>query len=137
MQMLVFELTRIESSHSYYTTGFFNGLLAKLMVACVTFVSVLDDCLSVGRGELLAARQILGISVSGRVRYISQFLHKGSHDCQLLRRLILAIVVCLLLAKLVVGRSCRFETDICLLPIFVCYLFEIPLIYEHLVIYEG
>jgi hypothetical protein len=74
--MLVFELTRIESSRSYYTTEFSNGLLAKLMVGCVACVSVLDDCLSVGRGGLLAARHIFGISVSGRVPYISQFCIK-------------------------------------------------------------
>jgi hypothetical protein len=71
MQMLVFELTRIESSCSYYTTEFFNGLLAKLMVTRVACVSVLGDCLSIGRGGLLAARNIFGISVSGRVHYIS------------------------------------------------------------------
>jgi hypothetical protein len=76
MQMLVLELTRIESSLSYYTTEFFNGLLAKLMVVRVACVSVLDDCLSVGRGGLLAAGNIFGISVSGRVRYISQFCIK-------------------------------------------------------------
>jgi hypothetical protein len=74
--MLVFELMRIESSHSYYTTEFFNGLLAKLMVARVACVSVVDDCLSVGRGGLLVARHIFGISVSGWVRYISQFCIK-------------------------------------------------------------
>jgi hypothetical protein len=76
MQMLVFELTRIELSRSYYTTEFSNGILAKLMGARVACVSVLDDCLSVGRGGLLAARQIFGISVSGWVRYISQFCIK-------------------------------------------------------------
>jgi hypothetical protein len=74
MQMLVFELTQIELS--YYTTEFFNGLLAKLMVARVACVTVVDDCLSVGRGGLLAARHIFGISVSGRVRYMSQFCIK-------------------------------------------------------------
>jgi hypothetical protein len=58
MQMLVFELTRIESSCSYYTTEFFNELLAKVKVVRVACVSVLDDCLSVGRGGLLAARNI-------------------------------------------------------------------------------
>jgi hypothetical protein len=46
------------------------------MGARVDCVSVLDDCLSVGRGGLLAARHIFGISVSGRVRYISQFCIK-------------------------------------------------------------
>jgi hypothetical protein len=74
--MLVFELTRIESSRSYYTTEFFNGLLAKLMVVRVACVSVLDDCLSDGRGGLLAARHIFEISASGRVLYISQFFIK-------------------------------------------------------------
>jgi hypothetical protein len=74
--MLVFELTRIELSCSYYTTEFSNGLLAKLIDARVACVSVLDDCLSVGRGGLLAARLNFGISVSGRVRYISQFCIK-------------------------------------------------------------
>jgi hypothetical protein len=74
--MLVFELKRIESSCSYYTTEFFNGLLVKLMAARVACVSVVDDRLSVGRGGLLAARFIFGISVSGRVRYISQFCIK-------------------------------------------------------------
>jgi hypothetical protein len=39
-------------------------------------VSVLDDCLTVGCGGLLAARHIYGISVSGRVRYKSQFCIK-------------------------------------------------------------
>jgi hypothetical protein len=48
--MLVFELTRIESSRSYYTTEFFNRLLTKLIDMCVSCVSVLDDCLSVGPG---------------------------------------------------------------------------------------
>jgi hypothetical protein len=76
MQMLVFQMTRIESSHSYYTAKFFNGLLAKWMVARVACVSVLDDCLSVGRGGLLAAGYIFGISLSVRVRYISQFCIK-------------------------------------------------------------
>jgi hypothetical protein len=38
-------------------------------VACV---SVEDDCLSVGCGGMLAARLIVGISVSERVRYTSQ-----------------------------------------------------------------
>jgi hypothetical protein len=74
--MLVFELTRIESSRSYYTTEFSNGLLAKLMGACVACVSVLDDCLSVSRGGLLAARLNFGISMGVRVRYISQFCIK-------------------------------------------------------------
>jgi hypothetical protein len=75
--MLVFELTRIESSLSYYdTTEFSNGLLAKLMVARVACVSVLGDCLSVGRGGLLAARHIFGISVSRWVPYMSQFCIK-------------------------------------------------------------
>jgi hypothetical protein len=73
MQMLVFELTRIEPSRSYYTTEFFNRLLAKLMGARLACVSVLDDCLSVGRGGRLAAGYIFGISVGVRVRYISQF----------------------------------------------------------------
>jgi hypothetical protein len=73
MQMLVFELMRIESSRSYYATEFFNGFLAQLMVALVACVSVVADCLSVGHGGLLAARHIFGIIVSGRVRYISQF----------------------------------------------------------------
>jgi hypothetical protein len=76
MQILVFELTQIESSCSYYTTEFFNGLLAKSIDARMACVSVLDDCLSVGRGGLLAARLNLGISVSGWVRYISQFCIK-------------------------------------------------------------
>jgi hypothetical protein len=40
--MLVFELTRIELSRSYYTTEFSNGLLAKLMDGRVACVSVLD-----------------------------------------------------------------------------------------------
>jgi hypothetical protein len=62
MQMLDFELTRIELSRSYYTTEFFNGLLAKWMVACVTCVSVLDDCPSVGRGGLLPAGYISGLA---------------------------------------------------------------------------
>jgi hypothetical protein len=74
--MLVFELTRIELSCFYYTTEYFNGLLAKLMVGRVACVSVLDDCLKVGRGGLLAARHIFGISISGQVRYISQFCIK-------------------------------------------------------------
>jgi hypothetical protein len=76
MQMLVFDLTRIESSRYYYTTEFFNGLLAKLMDERVACVSVLDDCLSVGRSGLLATRYIFRISMSGRVRYISQFCIK-------------------------------------------------------------
>jgi hypothetical protein len=42
------------------------------MGARVACVSVEDDWLSVGRGGLLAARLIFGISVSGQVRYISQ-----------------------------------------------------------------
>jgi hypothetical protein len=54
----------------------FNGLLAKLMGTRVDCVSVLDDCLSVGRGGLLAARFNFEIHVSGRVRYISQFCIK-------------------------------------------------------------
>jgi hypothetical protein len=74
--MLGFELTRIEMSCSYYTTEFSNRLLAKLMVAHVACVSVLDEYLSVGRGGLLATRHIFGISLSGRVRYISQFCIK-------------------------------------------------------------
>jgi hypothetical protein len=74
--MLVFELTRIESSRSYYATELFNGFLAQLMVTRVACVSVVDDCLSVGRGGLLAGRHIFGISVSGWVRYISQFCIK-------------------------------------------------------------
>jgi hypothetical protein len=46
------------------------------MVARVACVSVVDECLSVGRGGMLAARHIFGISVNGRVRYISQFCIK-------------------------------------------------------------
>jgi hypothetical protein len=63
MQMLVFELTRIESNRSYYTTEFFSGLLTQLMVARVACVSVVDDCLSVRRAGLLAAPDIfLGLA---------------------------------------------------------------------------
>jgi hypothetical protein len=54
----------------------FNGLLAKLMGARVDCVSVLDDCLSVGRGGLLDAGYIFGISVGVRLGYISQFCIK-------------------------------------------------------------
>jgi hypothetical protein len=54
----------------------FNGLLAKSMGVRVDCVSVLDDCLSVGRDGLLAARFNFGIHVCGRVRYISQFCIK-------------------------------------------------------------
>jgi hypothetical protein len=46
--------------------------LKQLTVTCVVCVSVEDHCLSVGHGGLLAARLIFGISVSGRVRNISQ-----------------------------------------------------------------
>jgi hypothetical protein len=46
------------------------------MGACVAYVSVLDDCLSVGRGGLLAAGYIFGVFVGVRVRYISQFCIK-------------------------------------------------------------
>jgi hypothetical protein len=39
-------------------------------------VSVLDDCLSVVRGGLLAAGYVFGISVGVRLGYISQFCIK-------------------------------------------------------------
>jgi hypothetical protein len=63
-------------SQSYYETEFFKGRLVQLMVARVACVSVVDDCLSVGCGVLLAVRHIFGISVSGQVCYISQFCIK-------------------------------------------------------------
>jgi hypothetical protein len=47
-----------------------------MMGARVAYVSVLDDCLSVGRGGLLAAGYIFGVIVSVRVHYISQFFIK-------------------------------------------------------------
>jgi hypothetical protein len=54
-----------------------TDFLTQVLVGRVACVSVEDDCLSVGRGGLLAARLIVGISVSGRVRYnISQFCIK-------------------------------------------------------------
>jgi hypothetical protein len=81
--MLVFELTRIESSRSYYTTEFFDELLAKMMGARVAYVSVLDDWLSVVHGRLLATGYIFGISVGVRGALYKPILHKGSHDCQL------------------------------------------------------
>jgi hypothetical protein len=46
------------------------------MGARVAYVSVLDDYLSVGRGGLVAAGYIFGVSVGVRVRYISQFCIK-------------------------------------------------------------
>jgi hypothetical protein len=46
------------------------------MGARVDFVSVLDDCLIVGRGGLLAAGYVFGVIVGVRVRYISQFCIK-------------------------------------------------------------
>jgi hypothetical protein len=63
-------------SQSYYETEFSADCLTQLIVARVACVSVVDDCLSVGRGGLLAARLIFGIIVSGRVCYISQFCIK-------------------------------------------------------------
>jgi hypothetical protein len=70
MQMLVFELTRNESNLTT-TLDFSTYFLAQVLVARVACVSVEDDILSVGRGDLLAARLIVGNSVIGRVCYIS------------------------------------------------------------------
>jgi hypothetical protein len=61
-----FKLTRIELTE----------FLAQVMVACMACVSVGDDYLSGGRGGLLAARLVVEISLSGRVRYTSQFCMK-------------------------------------------------------------
>jgi hypothetical protein len=43
------------------------------MGARVDCVYVLDECLNVGRGELLAAGYVFGVSVAVRLGYISQF----------------------------------------------------------------
>jgi hypothetical protein len=50
--------------------------LTQFLATRVACVSVVDECLSVGRGGLLAARLVFGISMRGRVRYISQFFTK-------------------------------------------------------------
>jgi hypothetical protein len=46
------------------------------VLACV---SVKDNCLGVGHGSLMAAKRIVGMSVSRRVNYLGLFFQKGSH----------------------------------------------------------
>jgi hypothetical protein len=54
-----------------------TDFLTRVLVERVACVSIEDDCLNVDCGGLLAARLIVGISVSGWVRYISQFCIKA------------------------------------------------------------